>query len=346
MKKTLLIIISLSFILLNLNCSNKTKDKRITITFWHSFVSSTIPALNSLIGKFEKENPDIKINAQYVPTGDALVQKLITSIQANTAPDISWIHADFVDKLVESDAIYKMDYFIKGHNGLTQDEMNDVFPQLVKTFTFQNELYAFPMEATTLALLYNKKHFKEAGLDPNTPPVDWKQLKEYAFKLTKDINNDGKIDRYGFYIPAYPASGPLCIWEVLQWSPYLWQAGGDIIDSGQTHVMYNSEAGVKALTLWKEIFDGMKFTNYSFTHDMGFFSGSLSMTMDGPWDLPTFRKMNPNDWGVTSLPSGPVKSATYIAGEALAIFKQSKNPQEAWKSERDHLDRQAHLPSA
>src|ERR1035437_3544392 len=331
MIKTIIIIISLSIILLNINCSNKKKDNRITITFWHSFVSSTIPSLNTLIEKFEKENPDIEINAQYVPTGDALVQKLITSIQGNTAPDISWIHADFLDKLVESNAIYKLDHFINGQNGFTTDEINDVFPQLLKTFTYQNELYALPMEATTLALLYNKKHFREAGLDPNKPPADWQQLKEYALKLTKDIDNDGKIDRYGFYIPAYPASGPLSIWEVLQWSPYLWQAGGEIINSQQTHVMYNSNAGVKALTLWKEIYDGMKFSNYSFTHDMGFFSGSLSMIMDGPWDLPTFRKMNPDDWGVTSLPSGPVKKATYIAGEALAIFKQSKNPEAAWR---------------
>lgn len=331
MKKNIFICFAaFIFLVLSLSCNNGKKDNRITVTFWHSFVSSTIPALNQLIDKYEKEHPGIKINAQYVPTGDALVQKLITSIQSKTAPDVSWIHADFIDKLVESDAIYNMDTFINGKNGLTKEEMDDVFPQLLKTFTHKKILYAFPMEATTLALFYNKKHFAEAGLDPNKPPVDWQQLKDYAFKLTIDKNKDGKIDQYGFYIPAYPASGPLSIWMVLQWSPYLWQAGGDIIDSAQSKVLFNSEAGIKALTLWKEIYDGLNFSNYSFTHDMGFFSGSLSMIMDGPWDLPTFRKMNPEDWGVASLPQGPVKKATYISGEALAIFKQSSHPDAAW----------------
>jgi multiple sugar transport system substrate-binding protein len=331
MKKNICVFVAVSLLLfLNLNCNSGKKYNRVTITFWHSFVSSTIPALNQLIDKYEKEHPGIKINAQYVPTGDALVQKLITSIQSKTAPDISWIHADFIDKLVESDAIYNMDTFINGKNGLAKEEMDDIFPQLIKTFTHKNILYAFPMEATTLALLYNKKHFVEAGLDPNKPPVDWQQLKEYALKLTIDKNKDGKIDQYGFYVPAYPASGPLSIWMVLQWSPYLWQAGGDIIDSAQTKVLFNSQAGIQALTLWKEIYDGLKFSNYSFTHDMGFFSGSLSMIMDGPWDLPTFRKMNPDDWGVASLPQGPVKKATYISGEALAIFKQSSHPDAAW----------------
>jgi multiple sugar transport system substrate-binding protein len=63
---------------------------------------------------------------------------------------------------------------------------------------------------------------------------------------------------------------------------------------------------------------------------MGLASGSISMIMDGPWDLPTFRKMKNIDWAVASLPEGPKGKATYIAGESLAIFKQSKNPDATW----------------
>ena len=323
-----ILIISLMIILAN--CSKKEDSKKTKIVFWHSFVATTIPALNELIERFEKEHPDIKIDAQYVPTGDALVQKLITSIQSKTAPDISWIHADFLDKLIESDAIFPMKQFIKGDDGLTEEEMNDYFPQLLGAFSHRNVLYAMPMEATVLALVYNKDHFKAAGLDPELPPATWDQLKEYAKKLTIDKDGDGKLDQYGFYIPAYPSSGPLSIWMVLQWSPYLWQAGGEIINEDQTKVLFNSEAGVKALTLWKKIYDDLNFSNYSFTHDMGLASGSLSMIMDGPWDLPTFRKMKNIDWAIASLPAGPEGRATYIAGESLAIFKQSKNADAAW----------------
>lgn len=311
-------------------CSKKEDAKKTKIVFWHSFVATTIPALNELIERFEKEHPDIKIDAQYVPTGDALVQKLITSIQSKTAPDISWIHADFLDKLVESDAIFPMEHFIKSENGLTEEEMNDFFPQLIGAFSHKNVLYAMPMEATVLALVYNKDHFKASGLDPELPPATWNDLKAYAQQLTLDKDNDGKIDQYGFYVPAYPGSGPLSIWMVLQWSPYLWQAGGEIINEDQSSVLFNSDAGVQALTLWKEIYDDLNFSNYSFTHDMGLASGSISMIMDGPWDLPTFRKMKNIDWAVAPLPAGPEGKATYIAGESLAIFKQSKNSAAAW----------------
>lgn len=311
-------------------CSKQQETKKQKVIFWHSFVATTIPALNELINRFEKEHPDIDIDAQYVPTGDALVQKLIAAIQSKTAPDVSWIHADFLDKLIESDAIYPMEHFIKGENGLSEEEMNDFFPQLLGAFSHKKNLYALPMDATVLALVYNKGHFRAAGIDPNIPPKTWNDLKEYSKKLTLDKDGDGKTDQYGFYVPAYPGSGPLSIWEVLQWSPYLWQAGGEIIDSAQTKVLFNSEAGVQALTLWKEIYDQLNFSNYSFTHDMGLASGSISMIMDGPWDLPTFRKMKNIDWAVASLPEGPKGKATYIAGESLAIFKQSKIPDAAW----------------
>jgi multiple sugar transport system substrate-binding protein len=55
------------------------------------------------------------------------------------------------------------------------------------------------------------------------------------------------------------------------------------------------------------------------------------MVMDGPWNLPLYRKIKNFEWGITSLPEGPKARATYLAGEHLAVFKQSENPDEAWK---------------
>ncbi|MFO7446274.1 MAG: extracellular solute-binding protein, partial [Ignavibacteriaceae bacterium] len=127
------LITGLIVLITGLSCSdNKDDDGTVTITFWHSFVASTIPAFNELVEKFEKENPSIKIDAQYVPTGDALVQKLVTAVQSNTAPDVSWVHSDFISKLVEARAIYPMSYFINSPNELSKEELDDIFPQLLQ----------------------------------------------------------------------------------------------------------------------------------------------------------------------------------------------------------------------
>lgn len=54
-------------------------------------------------------------------------------------------------------------------------------------------------------LLWNKRLFQEAGLDPDLPyqlqaegKWDWEHFEELCEKLTKDIDNDGVTDIYGF----------------------------------------------------------------------------------------------------------------------------------------------------
>ncbi len=306
-----------------------TKGK-VTVTFWHSFVSNTIPAFNELLARFERENPGILIKAQYVPTGDALIQKLVTAIQSRTAPDISWIHSDFLDKLVESGALYRMDEFLHGPEGLSDSAYADIFPQLLEGARWRDTLYAMPMEATSLALLYNKDAFARAGLDPNHPPATWEELRQYAHRLTVDLDGNGTIDQFGFFVPVFPSSGDLNIWMNLQWTPFLWQAGGREIAPDQSRVLFDSDAGVKALALWKSMYDDMHFSTFGIAHDIGFASQKLAMIMDGPWDLPRFREIRTFAWAVAPLPAGPVRRATYLAGEHMAIFRQSTHPKEAW----------------
>jgi ABC-type glycerol-3-phosphate transport system substrate-binding protein len=311
-------------------CGGDQRDDVVTLRFWHSFVSSTRPALDALIEQFEQEHPDIRIQAQYVPTGDGLVRKLVSSIQSGTAPDLSWVHADFLGNLVQSDAIYPMSTFLDGEDGLTDDELADFFPATLQAARWRDTLYALPMEATLLALIYNKDHFREAGIDPDRPPATWADLREYSRRLTKDTDGNGRIDRFGFYVPVFPASGPLSVWMVLQWSPYIWGAGGALIDHEQTRVLYDSEAGVRALTFWKDLFLDMDSPALSMTHDAHFTAGHVSIIMDGPWDLPRFRELEHIDWGIAPLPAGPDEQVTYLAGEHLAIFRQTEHADEAW----------------
>lgn len=334
MKLKSIFLISL-LILISFNCGGDKKQSgegEVEILFWHSFISSTVPALNELIEKFEEENPGIKIKAQYIPSGDALIQKLITSVQSNTAPDISWLHADFLEDLVEADAIYKMDDFIYGENGIPEEDLNDIYPALRQLASWKKVLYSLPMEATNLALLYNKEMFREAGLDPEKPPRTWEELRDYALKLTLDKSNDGSFEQVGFFVPVFPAAGPLGGWMEWQWLPYLWQAGGYVINEEQTEVLYNSDAGVKALTLWQELYQKQNLKSFTTDADVAFVSKRLAMTMDGPWNLPRYESLLKNlDWAFAPLPAGPEKNVTVVGGEYLSIFKQSKHPNEAWQ---------------
>jgi multiple sugar transport system substrate-binding protein len=311
------------------NKDQRSTGERTEIVFWHSFVSSTVPALNDLLQQFEREHPTIAVKAQYIPTGDALIQKLITAVQSKTAPDISWIHSHFLPNLVQADAILPLQPFIEGPNGISQEDLDDIYPALIKAASWRGTLYSMPMEATNLGLLYNKEHFRRAGLDPDRTPQTWDELFEYAKRLTVDTNGDGKSDQVGLFIPIFPASGPLSDWMVWQWMPFLWQAGGEIIDEEQTRVEFNSDAGVRALTYWKSIYDALNLRTFTPDYEAAFPSGQLSMAFDGPWNLPRWKDRK-IDWAIGPLPAGPVKRATNVGGEYIAIFRQSKHPEAAW----------------
>jgi multiple sugar transport system substrate-binding protein len=304
---------------------------RTRVVFWHSFVNSTIPALDSLIARFEAEHPEIDLDAQYVPTGDALVQKLVNAVRSNTAPDVSWIHANYLEDLVAADAIYPMAHFLDGPNGLSAEDMADIYPALLTYASYRGTLYSLPMEATSLGLLYNKDLFREVGLDPERPPATWEELAAYSERLRLDRNGDGRYERIGFMVPVRPGSGPDGPYMVWQFQPFLMQAGGDMIDGAQRRVRFGDEPGVQALGLWKRLFDLQNQRSFTNEYQSAFVSGQGAMMMDGPWSLPNYpRLLGDIDWGVAPLPAGPDRRATVVGGEYLAIFKQSEHPDAAW----------------
>jgi ABC-type glycerol-3-phosphate transport system substrate-binding protein len=76
----------------------------------------------------------------------------------------------------------------------------------IEAFTFDGKPYAFSMGANIfnfMALFFNKRLFREAGLDPNLPydmqkagTWTWDAYLDLCKKLTRDTNNDGKMDTY------------------------------------------------------------------------------------------------------------------------------------------------------
>lgn len=321
-----------SLILTAPSCGRKSDRpaNTIEIVFWHSLVSSSVPALNDLIARFEQEHPGITIRAQYVPTGDALIQKLVTAVQSKTAPDISWIHANFMQDLIEGDAIYDLNHFIHGSDSLPAADLADIYPALIEQAKWRSVLYSLPMEATALGLLCNRELFRNAGLDPDRPPKDWNELRAFAKKLTIDRNGDGKNDQVGFFVPIFPYSGPFGDWMVWQWYPFLFQAGGNIITLDQSRVTFDGPEGIAALTLWRSIYDDLNLSGFTIDYEVAFASRTLAMTLDGPWNIPRWKKMKQLDWMVAPLPAGPGRRATVAGGEYLSIFKQSAHPAEAW----------------
>ena len=56
---------------------------------------------------------------------------------------------------------------------------------LARRLAFDGKTYGIPFQRSTPVLYWNKDAFKEAGLDPETPPASWAEMVEMGKKLTK-----------------------------------------------------------------------------------------------------------------------------------------------------------------
>lgn len=97
------------------------------------------------------------------------------------------------------------------------DYKDQFSPGMLSSGQVDGKTYAVPFAPDVSVLLYNKDHYSEVGLDPDTPPTTWDELVEYSQKLTTD-------DHYG-YVYAGGNRGAY-MFTVM---PYVWNNGGEFL---------------------------------------------------------------------------------------------------------------------
>ncbi len=151
--------------------TEKELTQPVSIDFWVNwFGPSREPAYKALNEAFQAENPKITVN---VPS-NVNVEKLIAGVVAGTPPDVATIRSTGQALAIKS-AIQPLD-----------------------DYTWKGKIYAVPsMEnGARGALVYNKKLYQQAGLDPNKPPKSIDELLKAHEQLTKAEGND--IKQLGF----------------------------------------------------------------------------------------------------------------------------------------------------
>lgn len=297
---------------------SRTNVANADLTFWHSYVAATQPALQSLISSYNSTHPGIHVTPQYIPTGDILLQKLTTAVASHTAPDLSWIHNNYIQPLADAHAIDDVTPLFKQESKAYQQ---DVAPALLAQATYKGKLYAMPVEATTMAIFYNIDLFKKAHVPLPSNNWTWADFARDAQRLT-----DPATKQWGFFVPD--DVGNLESYETWQFVPWAMEAGANYATPNGKTMTWGSPGFVKAVQFWHDLI----YKYHGATTNPppnAFASGKLAMYYDGNWDLPTFFKL-PFHWGVAFVPRGPVAQGAPIGGEYVAMFSQSQYPKQAW----------------
>jgi len=156
--------------------------------------------IRHLIGEFNREHPDIHVTAVYAGRYDDTNLKTVAAIKASNPPAAVIMSANFVRSYEINHWAISLDPLITKEGMAPKSFMAKFWLALANNAVIDGHVYSVPFQNSTPLLYYSADTFKEAGLNPDRPPLTWKQFVADAKKLT--VAKNGSVMRYGFEMPG------------------------------------------------------------------------------------------------------------------------------------------------
>jgi len=243
------------------------------IAVWHGYQDTEGEVFKNLIAQYNKDHPDVKVNQLY-SSNDLVLQKVLTAVRGGSAPDVAYMFGSWSPNIAQIPQVVDMADEVKKPDW----QWDDFYPAEREAATVGEKVGGVPALVDNLAIVYNKKLFADAGVAPPSPDWTRDDFRAAAAKLT-----DPSKGQYGWLIPADGSEDT--VWHYI---PVLWEAGGDILSPDNEKAVFNSEAGVKALTVLQQMAVQDKSLYLDTTNENGpklMNSGKGAMLVTGPWDL-------------------------------------------------------------
>lgn len=261
----------------------KTSTEKKEITVWvHPFMKdqgAEQKMWNDFVKGFEEKNSDIKVNLQSVPWANR-DQRMLTAFSASKGPDVCYLITDHLAQFGEMGIIEPLDSYIP------EDVKKDYHEKALKAATLNGKVYGLPMLQTVMAYNYNLDLLEKAGWDTKKLPSNWNELMEMS-KMVKE-----KTGAYGMSMTLGNSPNSTLY-------PFLWQAGGDVLDEKGNYIM-DSEAGIKSMQFMRDLYANKYVPDNSATalaeHDALFQEGKIAMILSE--QLPTVFKELPFKYNV------------------------------------------------
>ncbi|MEV4995160.1 extracellular solute-binding protein [Streptomyces niveus] len=281
-----------------------------TVTWWDtSTVGSEDKVFKKLAEDFEAKHKGVDVKYVNVPFGEAQNKFKNAAGSGSGAPDVIRSEVAWTPEFADLGYLAPLD----GTAALKDEK--DFVPQAAASTKYDGKTYAVPQVIDSLGIFYNKKLFKDAGVEvPKT--ID--ELKTVS-KTIKD-----KTGKTGMYL-----RGDDAYWFL----SFLYGEGGDLVDAQGKTVTVDSPAGVKAMEVVKDLVDSgaakTDATDGWENMQAAFKGGDVAMMINGPWAIadtyagPQFK--DKANLGVAPVPAGSAGQGAPQGGHNLAVYAGSKN---------------------
>lgn len=307
----------------------------VTLRFsnWHLVETVWGRSLREAINVFESQNSGIKITPEPISYGEK-EPRYQTECAARRMPDVVKLHNFSLTMFFELGCAADLTPFIQREGG--QRFLKAWYETPLRTLTHQGKVMAMPGDFMSMVVIYNRELFRAAGLDPNRPPRNWTEFLDYAKRLTRDTDADGRIDQWGFSMPASKNPGlPLRI------APVIWSFGADFLTpDGRRSAMDSAEFKeaftyiVELATVHRVVPPGVTtFGPGDVRTQMA--NRRVAMKIGSGWSYPIINDINPSLRAAEVMDAAPVPvgrkriTAAWLSGWIMS--PHTHYPEEAWK---------------
>lgn len=298
-------------------------EGRVQVRYWEKWTDFERAAMQAVVDDFNQSQDRVFVELLSV---SGVNQKTLIATAGGNPPDLAGVWATDVVDFADKEALIPLDDFARG----TAVSAERFLPEYWNMGVYQGKLYGVPSTPVSSALHWNKRLFREAGLDPERPPKTIAELDEYAKKLTKVEN--GKITQIGF-LPSQPPWWPF-FW-VYFFDGGLWDGGANVtldipenVQAFEWIKRYADEYGVTAL---QTLSSG--FGNFASAQNP-FMSERLAMIFQGVFLANYIDQYAPHlEWGAAPFPvlhEGD-RPVTFLDTDVLVIPRGSPHPEEAFQ---------------
>lgn len=263
------------------------------------------PAFDELVKKFEAEYPDVKVDHQFVPFGEAQNKFKTAAESGSGAPDILRAEVAWVPEFASLGYLFALD------GSAALQDADDYFETPMSSNMFDGKTYGVPQVTDSLALMYNKELFEKAGIE--SAPTTWDEVKTAAEALKSKAGVDGIFINPGGYFLL----------------PFMYGEGGDLVDTDAQEIVVDSEANVEGISTAADLVqsgaavkppaaDGYSAMMTAFTE------GKVGMIINGPWEVNNIRNAEAfggiENLGVAAVPSGSETAGAPVGGHNYVVY--------------------------
>ena len=290
---------------------------------WHGWPQQEADGLRRVVAEFERTHPHIHIRLSYAANNLTSNQKLFLAIAGGVGPDVTFVDGQQLAEWAARGALVDLTDSAKAAGVRGEDFWTPRWQESL----FQGRVYALPLAADpNFALVWNKRLFREAGLDPDKPPTTIAELDADNDKLYKR-DGSGRLIQVGlvpwewggdnsFFNWAYAFGGEVYVRPTHPGDPGRVTAD----DPHNVEAMRwmqrtaNRYGGVRAIAEFTANFVG--------TDNSPFYLGRVGMTLMHVEQLRLMKKLAPTiEYGVGFIPQPPgvPRPSCWVGGWSLAV---------------------------